>query len=96
MALCLLKTSRQVRFLGLFGVRTNFGHFYGWLVMRFEKSVSLSNMIFLLSLGVYWKKCLRFAFTFFLVGGGIPAIVVVFGVYTDAFAIRADSPEAWI
>jgi hypothetical protein len=64
--------------------------------MPFDESVPLSGMMFLLSLGVHLKSvCVLRSLFLLLVEVFLPLLWLP-GVYTEAFAICADSPEAWI
>ena len=78
MAICLLGCPRENRFLGRFDVRSTLGHFYGLrVVMRFDESVPLSGMMFLLRLYVHLKSVYVLRSLFFCWWRYIPATVVV-------------------
>ena len=63
-----------------------------YVVMRFDESVPLSGMMFLLSLGVHLKSVYVLRSLFLLLVEVFLPLLWLPGVYTEAFAICADSP----
>ncbi len=66
------------------------------VVMPFDESVPLSGMTLLLSLGMHLESVYVFRSLFLLLVEVFLPLLWLPGVYTEVFAICADSPEAWI